>query len=148
LDVGEVVLWSGKPGLLRKGFAASFIAIGFVFAVFVFSLVPRYGLSDVEAGFIPTFLLIYNLYFVWAVRGVDYYVTDRRVLKKSPRVLLKRTEEVPLSTVIDVRARRFLGTNQLVFRTSEGKTLTFRALRQDPQSIRQIAIDAKKKGLS
>jgi hypothetical protein len=146
--VGEVVLWSGKPGLLRKGFATSFIAIGFLFAVFVFSLVPRYGLSHVEAGFIPTFLLIYNLYFLWALRGVDYYVTDRRVLKKSPRVLPKRTEEVPLSTVIDVRARRFLGTNQLVFKTSEGKTLTFRALRQDPQSIRQIAIDAKKKGLS
>jgi hypothetical protein len=145
LDSGEVVLWSGRPSYFRRLFAVSFIMIGFLFVAFV-SLIPTYGLSEVGGGFILlAFLLMWNLYFLWAVRGVIYFVTDRRILKKSPRVLVKRTEEVTLSMVIDVRAKRFLGTNQLVFRTSEGKTLTFRALRQDHQSIQQIAIDAKKK---
>jgi hypothetical protein len=87
-----------------------------------------------------------NLYSLWASRGIIYYVTDRRILKRSPRFLVKRTEEITLSMVINVRAKRFLGTNQLVFRTSQGKSLTFRTLRQDPQSVQQIVIDAKKKG--
>ncbi len=146
LDSAEVVLWSGRPSYPWRLFSASLLLIGFLFVAFV-SLIPTYGLSEVGGGFILlAFLLMLNLYSLWASRGIIYYVTDRRILKKSPRVLVKRTEEVTLSMVINVRTKRFLGTNQLVFRTSQGKSLTLRALRQDPQSIQQIVIDAKKKG--
>ena len=146
LDSAEVVLWSGKPSYPWTLFSASLLVIGFLFVAFV-SLIPTYGLSEVGGGFILlAFLLTLNLYSLWVSRGIIYYVTDIRILKKSPRVLVKRTEEVTLLMVINVRAKRFLGTNQLVFRTSQGKSLTLRALRQDPQSVQQIVIDAKKKG--
>ena len=114
----------------------------------VFAL-PAFSLGDVrlEDGLPAPFIsLVYTLYFVYVLRGTRYVITNRRVVTRRPVLFLGKREKVlSLLSLMDVRTKRILGTSAVEFRTSSRKTLKFGMLNDDPEKVRQMALDALSK---
>ncbi len=66
-------------------------------------------------------------------------------MKGRDLLLFERWREIPLETVTGVIVTRRSKRGFLSFRTPKGRAMNFSLLREDPNYLRQIAIDAKTK---
>jgi len=121
------------------------ITIAFLYVAFAILTLPG-GVEAFEAGLIlPTILLAYNLFALYNLSRMHYYITNRRILKKQSILLLRSQDEVPLNLLTVVTAKRSLGTKIVEFHGSGRKKLVFRMLRDDPEHVRLIALQARSK---
>lgn len=144
LKEGEFLIWYGKPDYRPRRVLFTIVLIGFISLAIAF-LDLRGLIHGEDAQLIPALLLIGNLSLVFGYQGTSYYITSRRILKERDLLLFKRWKETPLETVTGVTVRRRSKRGFLSFRISEGGAVNFSLLSEDPDYVRQIAIDAKAK---
>jgi hypothetical protein len=138
----EFVIWSGKPDYHPRRILLTIVGIGLLsLMIAVLGLRGIRNAEDVQL--IPAVLLIVNLSIFFGYHGTSYYITSRRIIRQRDLLLLERRREIRLETLSDVMVKRRSRRGFLKFRTSAGGTLNFSMLREDPDNIRQIAIDAK-----
>ena len=87
------------------------------------------------------FLIAVNLSIAFMYGGTYYCVTTSRVGKY--RRLTGRKAEIPLEDVETVTVKLRRGRGFLWFQTSDGRALKFGMLKDDPEKVRQIILEAK-----
>ncbi len=120
--------------------------ITFIIAVGLASLGP--GGVLVGAFFLLLFFifLIFTIWSVLSLRGVRYYITNRRVVRQQA-MLSKKGGELPLEQISMVRAsqsfvNRIRGIGYIHFDSTSGRGVTFVRVK-DPETVKQNAINAK-----
>jgi len=139
----ETVLWQGKPVYRRWGLPlmlfviADIVTLAYISPI---SITPgaRSGLALIVG--LPTLLWL-RTFFLNA--GVSYYITDRRVVRRQELSIFKRTTEKPLNSITSIRTARRFSRSFVIFLSSDASNLMFINLKQDPESIREIAEKAR-----
>jgi hypothetical protein len=139
----EFLIWEGKPDYRPRRILFTIVGIGFVSLGIVF--LDLRGVGGENLQIIPAILLITNLSIIFGDQGTSYYITSRRIVKEWSLVVYKRKREILLETLADITIKRRSKRGFLTFRTPEDGTINFSLLKEDPDHIRQIAIDAKAK---
>ncbi len=138
----ESVVWEGRPdyhprriGLTVIGILALSIALPYI--------AERYSQERGVVGLLAflTILLAVNLHIAYMYGGTRYYVTTNRI-GRNQRFTNRRTE-IPLAAVETVTVRVRRGRGFLTFRTLDGRSVRFGLLKEDPERVRHIVLEAR-----
>ena len=141
---GETVLWEGGATQSYRGMILTLLM--FVIAISFASLGP----AGVAAGaFFFLLFFIFLIFTIWSIlqlRGVRYYITNRRVVREQV-MFTKKGGELPLEQISTVRARqsfinRMRGIGLVFFDSTGGRSVIFVRVK-DPESVKQRAGEAK-----
>ncbi len=138
----ESMIWEGRPdyhprriGLTVIGIPALSIALPYI--------AERYSQERGVVGLLAflAILLAINLYIVYMYGGTRYYVTTNRI-GRSQR-FTGRVTEIPLEAVEIVTVKHRWGGGFLHFRAPDGRSVRFGLLRDDPEKVRRIVLEAR-----
>ncbi len=134
-------LWRGRPEYFSTGTAI--IIILMVLAILGIEYLILRGQEELRGALIfPVALLLINVFIVYDLRRLRYFITNRSVLRE--RITVPRTrQEMPLNLISRVQAKSRRGKSSVTFTSITGSSITFRLLREDPEAVKKIAIDAK-----
>jgi hypothetical protein len=147
MSQGETILWQGKPPLPRALKTA--LGVYIVFFVFIQLLyvdgAPYQNQAGIDALVLG--LLAFTLFLVQLNRGQHFLVTNERIVRITDLYFLKRTFQLPLPLLTDVRAGHYPRKPSLSYvifiPPAEYYPITFGPIQDDSEKVREIALRAK-----
>ena len=141
LQPNEAVLWNGKPAYHPKRITAIIILATILLAA---SRLPSFPTSEALAlAVFAVVAILLSLPDIYKYGGVRYYITERRIIRQQSLFALNRSEEFPVEALVDIRAKRLRGQGFVGFVSTVFYTIVFGRFEEDPERIKQIAIDAR-----
>ena len=142
LQIDETVHWSGKPDYGRRRIVGTIAMIAIIFLVSEYLILQGMRIEGIRIIF--AILLAINFFVIYSNAGVHYFVTNHRIVKERFLRGFARREEIRLDHITETRAKVVRGRGVLVFVRSEGFPLVFSYLKEDPEKIKVIALNAKR----
>lgn len=144
LGSGESVLWESRAVQSFRGIVLTVLT--FFIAVGLASLGPA---GVVAGAFFLLLFFIFLIFTIWSIlqlRGVHYYITNRRIVREQV-LFAKKGGELPLEYLTTIRAsqsfpNRLRGIGNVFFDSGAGKGIVFVRVR-DPETVKQNALNAK-----
>ncbi len=138
LGPNESVLWEGKIALSKM------FAIGMILAPFVVvGVILRLASLGYFLAALAVDVLVVLPFLKWQ-SGIRFYVTSVRIVRTQNLYWWSRKFELPLESIVEVKARRVRGTGYVGFEPPPGhRRLFFGPLKDDPERIREIALRAQ-----
>ena len=138
---GETLLWDGRLSYHRRRLTfATGVSLFLILTGLV--LLPLLGIGGTGVAVISLILLFINFQAVTRNAGVRYYITDRRIIR-SQVFLGKRTQEIPLESLSDIRTKTFRKKGFIAFSRFGSSRLVFASLDENPEKLKQITMDAR-----
>ena len=138
----ETVLWEGKPRFGSRRVFISLIGTALIFAGIEYY--AYFGEQKLQSlSIFPLILFGLNLYLANKYLGTRYYVTNRRAIREQRFLALKRHNELPLDKVAAVNVDHHNGRDYITFVPERGSPIIFDGVRDDPEMVKQIALNAR-----
>lgn len=138
----ESIIWEGRPDYHPRRITLTVIGILSLSIALPF-IAERYSQERGVVGLLAflAFLLAVNLHIAYMYGGTRYYVTTNRI-GRNQRFTSRRTE-IPLEAVETVTVKLRRGRGFLHFRTLDGRSVRFGLLKDDPERVRRIVLEAR-----
>lgn len=144
LGQGESVLWESRAVQSVRGVVLTLLI--FIIAIGLASLGPA---GVVAGAFFFLLFLLFLMFTIWSIlqlRGVHYYITNRRIVREQV-MFAKKGGELPLEYLTTIRVsqsfpNRLRGIGSVFLDSGAGKGIVFVRVK-DPETVKQNALNAK-----
>ncbi len=149
LGPNEAILWQGKPVQSLRGMVLTVLT--FLIAIAFAGLGPGGVIAGAFFFFLFFVFLIFSTWSILQLRGINYYITNERVVRQQV-MFSKKGGELSLQHLSTVRVsqsfvNRLRGIGYVHFDSTGGRGVVFVRVK-DPEVVRQGAINAKARLMS
>jgi hypothetical protein len=146
LESGEIILWNAR-GRPLTGTKVMLIVVGVLIATLVLieGLLENVWLDVLSVGPLITIFAII-LYYAWFLKdlGLNYYVTNQRVVWTQRILGLQRARDIPIQDLARIEPGRVGKSLGIRFTSMKGRSILFTHLKEDPFKIKEIVLSQSK----